>query len=191
MPKFQLNFQGTMLKEITLNKAEYTIGRLPDNDIVIDHPAVSGHHCKITLVGDTFFIEDLKSSNGVFLNAKRTFKSGLRNNDVIGIVKHTLKFIDDLTATETAVPPPAPALSADETMMISPDMQKELARAAATAMRKPACSRPRSRPSAPENREMMGRSTLAIEWIPHLQRELWVLRIAQQALDRVVDHVLE
>jgi pSer/pThr/pTyr-binding forkhead associated (FHA) protein len=95
MPKFLLQLQGAIIKEIPVEKAEYIVGRLPDNDIVIDHPAVSGHHCKITLVGDTFFIEDLNSSNGVFLNAKKTLKSGLKNNDVIGIVKHTLKFIDD------------------------------------------------------------------------------------------------
>jgi pSer/pThr/pTyr-binding forkhead associated (FHA) protein len=131
--------QGEIIKEIPVSKAEYTVGRLPDNDIIIDHPAVSGHHCKITLVGDTFFIEDLKSSNGVFLNAKKTFKSGLKNNDVIGIVKHTLKFIDD--------PPPTPETDSspdatvDATMMIAPDKQKEIARAAATATQKPAMVR--------------------------------------------------
>jgi pSer/pThr/pTyr-binding forkhead associated (FHA) protein len=142
MPKFLLQFQGAIIKEIPVEKAEYTVGRLPDNDIVIDHPAVSGHHCKITLVGDTFFIEDLNSSNGVFLNAKKTLRSGLKNNDVIGIVKHTLKFIDDPPATpEAASPPPAPAASADATMMIAPDKQKEIARAAATATQKPAVVR--------------------------------------------------
>ena len=141
MPKFLLHKQGAIIKEIPVSKDEYTVGRLPDNDIIIDHPAVSGHHCKITLVGDTFFIEDLKSSNGVFLNAKKTFKAGLKNNDVIGIVKHTLKFIDDPPATETDSLPPAPDASADATMMIAPDTQKEIARAAATATQKPAMVR--------------------------------------------------
>ena len=135
MKKFLLQLQGAVIREIPVEKAEYVVGRLPDNDIVIDHPAVSGHHCRITLVGDTLFIEDLKSSNGVFLNAKKTFKSGLKNNDVIGIVKHTLKFIDDPSA------PPAPAASADATMRIAPDKQKEIARVAATATQKPAMVR--------------------------------------------------
>lgn len=141
MPKFLLHKQGEIIKEIPVSKAEYTVGRLPDNDIVIDHPAVSGHHCKITLVEDTFFIEDLKSSNGVFLNAKKTFKSGLKNNDVIGIVKHTLKFIDDPPATPETGSFPASDASPDATMMLAPDKHKEIARAAATATQKPAMVR--------------------------------------------------
>ena len=158
MSKFVLHSQGTMLKEIPVNKAEYTVGRLPDNDIVLDHPAVSGHHCKITLVGDTFVVEDLKSSNGVFLNAKRTFKSGLKNNDVIGIVKHTLKYIDDTTA-EAALPPPALEVSGDPTIMIAPDKQKEFARAAATAMKKPAMVRVIKGVVGPPEHELKASST--------------------------------
>ena len=94
MPKFLLQFEGAVIKEIPA-KDEITIGRKPDNDVVIDNPAVSSHHCKIVLVGDTYFVEDLNSTNGVFLNAKKIVKSGLQNNDVIGIAKHALKFIDD------------------------------------------------------------------------------------------------
>src|SRR5579863_5507498 len=139
MPKFLLQYEGAVIKEIPITKADITVGRLPDNDIVIDNPAVSGHHCKITLVADTFFVEDLNSSNGVFVNAKKTLKSGLKNNDVIGIAKHALKFIDDRPeAHATISPAAAPKASADATMMIAPDKQKEIALAAATAAQKPA-----------------------------------------------------
>jgi pSer/pThr/pTyr-binding forkhead associated (FHA) protein len=103
---------------------------------VIDNPAVSGHHCKIILVGDTFFVEDLNSSNGVFLNAKKTLKAGLKNNDVIGIVNHALKFVDD--SPIAAPTPPAAPVSGDATMMITPEKQKDMARAAETAAAKPA-----------------------------------------------------
>jgi predicted component of type VI protein secretion system len=130
-----------VIKEIPVDKAELTVGRLPDNDICIDNPAVSSHHCKITMVGDTFFVEDLHSSNGVFVNAKKTLKSGLKNNDVIGIAKHALKFIDERPEGAGAPhPPTVPATqhSADATMMIAPDKQKEIAVAAATAAQKPA-----------------------------------------------------
>src|SRR5205807_7934482 len=120
-------------KEIPADKAELTVGRMPDNDIVIDNPAVSGHHCKILLIGDTFFVEDLNSSNGVFVNAKKTLKSGLKNNDVVGIAKHALKFVDDRPEATVVTPPVAPAAkpAADATMMIAPDKQKEIAVAAA------------------------------------------------------------
>ena len=136
MPKFQLQFEGAVIKEIPA-KDEITVGRKPDNDVVIDNPAVSSHHCRILLVGDTFFVEDLNSTNGVFLNARKIVKSGLQHNDVIGIAKHALKFIDERKAESgTAVVQPAKPPAADATMMISPGKQQQLASAATTAAQK-------------------------------------------------------
>jgi pSer/pThr/pTyr-binding forkhead associated (FHA) protein len=46
------------------------IGRLPDNDIVLDDPRVSGHHARLVIVpGFQMLIEDMGSSNGTFLNS--------------------------------------------------------------------------------------------------------------------------
>lgn len=113
-----------------------TVGRLSDNDIVIDYPAVSGHHCKLSLIGDSYFVEDLGSTNGVFVNANKTHKSGLKNNDVIGIVKHAIKFIDERAKEGNAPVPHAAKFSAEATMMISASKQQELAAASATAAQK-------------------------------------------------------
>jgi len=144
MIKLQLQFQGAIIKEYQVTKNEMTVGRLPDNDVVIDYPAVSGHHCKITLIGESYFVEDLNSTNGVFVNANKTLKSGLKNNDVIGIVKHAIKFIDDRPAKDATVPPaPPPAkFAAEATMMISPTKQQELAaQSTNAAQKKPAVVR--------------------------------------------------
>jgi len=142
MPKFLLQFEGAVIKEIPITKGDMTVGRKPDNDIVIDNPTVSGHHCKITQVGDTFFVEDLNSSNGVFLNAKKIMKSGLKHNDVIGIAKHALKFVDEREKEATIPPTVVSAPAADATMMISPQKQQELATAATSAaLKKPAVVR--------------------------------------------------
>ena len=47
-----------------------TIGRLPDNDIVLDDGRVSGHHARLLVVaGLQTLIEDLGSSNGTFVNS--------------------------------------------------------------------------------------------------------------------------
>ena len=43
------------------------IGRDPANDIVIKHPSVSGRHAKVTVEGDTLWIEDLGSRNGTYV----------------------------------------------------------------------------------------------------------------------------
>src|SRR5215471_1817630 len=141
MPKFLLQYEGAVIKEIPITKGEITVGRKPDNDIVIDNPTVSGHHCKITLVGDTFFVEDLNSSNGVFLNAKKIMKSGLKHNDVIGIAKHALKFVDE-RAPDLTPPPVTHTAAPDATMMISPQKQQEIAAASTlAAQKKPAVVR--------------------------------------------------
>src|SRR5579884_2537399 len=142
MPKFLLQYEGAVIKEIPITKGDITVGRKPDNDIVIDNPTVSGHHCKITMANDTFFVEDLNSSNGVFLNAKKIMKSGLKHNDVIGIAKHALKFIDERVAEATTATMVAAPVAPDATMMISPQKQQEIAAAASiAAQKKPAVVR--------------------------------------------------
>lgn len=45
------------------------IGRSPDNDILLDHPAVSGHHARIVLGREAALIEDLGSLNGTALGS--------------------------------------------------------------------------------------------------------------------------
>lgn len=52
------------------DQAQITIGRAANNDIHIDHPAVSRHHARITRRGDSYVIEDLGSSNGTFVNGE-------------------------------------------------------------------------------------------------------------------------
>ncbi len=111
MPKLILKFESAVIKEISLNSGTLTIGRKPDNDVVIDHPAVSGHHCRILFQGDTYFVEDLNSTNGTLVNDKKIIKAGVHNQDVIGIAKHTAVFMDDRPG-QPAAAPTAPAAEA-------------------------------------------------------------------------------
>lgn len=48
-----------------------TVGRAPDNTIVVNHPQVSRYHALIERMGARYRIKDLKSTNGVFVNGKR------------------------------------------------------------------------------------------------------------------------
>jgi hypothetical protein len=48
-----------------------TIGRSPDNDVVVDHPTVSNHHARLSWKGGSLFIEDLSSANGTFVDGQR------------------------------------------------------------------------------------------------------------------------
>jgi pSer/pThr/pTyr-binding forkhead associated (FHA) protein len=69
-----------------------TIGRHSDNTIVLDDPAVSGHHACVFRDGDDEVLKDLQSTNGTFINEKRVSHYRLRKDDVIRIGKHSLVF---------------------------------------------------------------------------------------------------
>ncbi len=133
MPKLLLKFNAAVIKEIPFDRDSLSVGRKPDNDIVIDNPAISGHHCRISKQGGTVFVEDLESTNGTFVNEKRVKKSGLHHNDVIVLAKHALVFLEDVPPPDAAPAATDPAPAADATMMISPARQAELAAAAAQA----------------------------------------------------------
>ena len=93
MPKLVLLFEGRVLKETAVSHtAAVTIGRLPDNTIVIDNSAVSSHHARIAREGPQFVVEDLESTNGTFVNGEKITKRALRHGDTILVGKHKLFF---------------------------------------------------------------------------------------------------
>ena len=58
-------------QKVELDQLEMIIGRDASSDLVIDAPGVSRQHARIVRQGDGYYIEDLKSSNGTFVNGKR------------------------------------------------------------------------------------------------------------------------
>jgi len=89
MPRLILKSDSRVLKDHVVG-AMSTIGRRPDNTIVVDDAAVSGHHACVFRDGDELVVEDLESTNGTFVNDKRVTRQRLRRGDVIAIGKHTL-----------------------------------------------------------------------------------------------------
>src|ERR1700753_57927 len=94
MARLMLSLDGNVLAEYNMNKERYTIGRLPDNDIRIDNPAVSGHHSLIINILNDSFLEDLNSTNGTYVNGKLIKKHAMQNGDVITVGHHQLRFVD-------------------------------------------------------------------------------------------------
>jgi pSer/pThr/pTyr-binding forkhead associated (FHA) protein len=86
-----LKFNDKILKTIEYDKNEIMIGRNTENDIVIENLAVSKLHAKIVKQDGAYYIEDLNSTNGTYLNKIRITKMELKNNDIIIIGKHSLE----------------------------------------------------------------------------------------------------
>ena len=90
MARLVLHLDGQVLAEYNMSKERYTVGRLPDNDIRIDNPAVSGHHALVINILNDSFLEDLNSTNGTYVNGKIIKKHALQHGDVITVGHHAV-----------------------------------------------------------------------------------------------------
>jgi len=98
MAKLILSLEGSVIREIPLDKERITIGRRPQNDIQIENLAVSGEHaCIVTILNDSF-LEDLGSTNGTLVNGNPIKKHILQNSDVVEIGKYKIKYVVEAAA---------------------------------------------------------------------------------------------
>ena len=126
-----VSFEGSIVSEVQLTKPVTVVGRHPDCDVVIDHPAVSGRHMLFRIVNRTVYAEDLASTNGTRVNGLATSHHVVHHLDLIEVGRHKLHFFDAallagrLAGLESTVlteyertmmaqhmPPPAPAPAA-------------------------------------------------------------------------------
>jgi pSer/pThr/pTyr-binding forkhead associated (FHA) protein len=74
-----------------------TIGRKLDNDVVIQDPLVSRYHAEIRREGDQYFLHDLESTCGTYVNQKNVTKSKLHSGDIILFANVPIMFVDETT----------------------------------------------------------------------------------------------
>jgi type II secretory pathway predicted ATPase ExeA len=86
---------GTTLLERELKPGRLVIGRTPDNDLQIDSKFISRHHCQIVTQPDSCVIEDLNSTNGIFVKLKRVRRHNLNDGDVVLVGQHEIMYIDE------------------------------------------------------------------------------------------------
>jgi pSer/pThr/pTyr-binding forkhead associated (FHA) protein len=98
MAKVILSLEGSVIREMNLDKERVTIGRKPQNDIQIENLAVSSEHARIVTILNDSFLEDLGSTNGTLVNGNPIKKHILQNNDMIEIGKYMLKYVSDSSA---------------------------------------------------------------------------------------------
>ena len=77
---------------VALPNQMVSIGRAPDNDVVVGDPATSGHHGRIEVRAGSFWISDLGSTNGTLVNGEPVIEKQLSDNDMIAIGQNTLRF---------------------------------------------------------------------------------------------------
>jgi type II secretory pathway predicted ATPase ExeA len=87
--------EGRTLSERPLYPGRLIIGRASDADVRVESRMISRHHCQIVTNDRLCTIEDLNSTNGIFIKDKRLRYHNLNDGDVISLGTHQLMYIDE------------------------------------------------------------------------------------------------
>jgi len=95
MPQLIASVEGVEIKHVFLTRDRTTLGRKPNNDIVLENMAVSSAHCVFDLVGlADVFVEDLGSTNGTYVNGKMIReRTKLHDGDALVIGSFRIQFL--------------------------------------------------------------------------------------------------
>jgi pSer/pThr/pTyr-binding forkhead associated (FHA) protein len=93
MLRILIKINDSVAKEYKTDQNEIIIGRDPGSDIQIDNIAISREHARIVKGSSDYFIEDLNSSNGIFVDGRKINKKFLKTGDEIVIGKYTLQIV--------------------------------------------------------------------------------------------------
>ncbi len=99
---------------IPLRKTDVVVGRRRNCDIVLEFGNVSGKHCQLVLSSGYWYVQDLKSTNGVKVNGKQVTDHRLDPGATLAISKHVFTVQYDPTANGATGPPPAQLLHEDD-----------------------------------------------------------------------------
>jgi general secretion pathway protein A len=86
---------GRTVQEVPLRLGRLIIGRTPDNDVQIDSRFISRHHCQVITTLHSCVVEDLNSTNGIYVKSNRVRRHYLNDGDVVLVGKHELIYVDE------------------------------------------------------------------------------------------------
>jgi type II secretory pathway predicted ATPase ExeA len=87
-----LSLKGTLVSEAFLVPGRCVIGRTSDNDLQVESKYISRHHAQVVTTVDGSWIEDLNSTNGIFVRGKRVRRHRLAEGDVVKLGLHELEY---------------------------------------------------------------------------------------------------
>ncbi len=92
--QIEVRTDGDRLSVRSFPLGRIIVGRSPDNEIYIKSKFVSRHHAQLVSDENGCVIEDLNSTNGVFLAERQVKKHRLRNGDIVSLGVHELVYTD-------------------------------------------------------------------------------------------------
>jgi pSer/pThr/pTyr-binding forkhead associated (FHA) protein len=120
MPEIVVKFEDRVIERVVTERTRITVGRTPDNNVVLDNRGVSRRHATIEFRDDKPFLIDNDSLNGTFLNSRKIVEEPVRDGDVVTIGKFTLIY------HEQAEDAPGGSEELDSTMILDTRKHREL-----------------------------------------------------------------
>ena len=80
-------------KRLQLGTAPFAIGRSSKSDLFLDQESVSRNHARISFDGTHYWVADLQSTNGTFVNDEPAREQRLRDGDQVRVGRSILKFM--------------------------------------------------------------------------------------------------
>ncbi len=93
MALLRVQLENNRYTDYDLKQGRTSIGRRSDNDIILNDVSVSKHHAHLNFEKN-YFLTDLRSSNGTFINGKKIFHVKLSDGDVINFAGVHATFYD-------------------------------------------------------------------------------------------------
>lgn len=90
-PCMVVHVAGTAKRVRSLDKS-MIVGRDGACDLILQDDCISSRHCRIRKSGSAWFVEDLNSTNGIYLDGCRTDRTVLRAGDIVQLGASTLTF---------------------------------------------------------------------------------------------------
>jgi hypothetical protein len=94
LARIEVLFRDEFVADLKLPFGAAIIGRTPENDLQIRSKFISRHHAQIMSDAEQSVLEDLNSTNGVYVKGKRVKRHELKDGDVIQVGEHKLLYRD-------------------------------------------------------------------------------------------------
>jgi len=92
--RLEVLYRDQLVGEFRIGPGKAIIGRTADNDVQIQSRFISRHHAQVVSDQTRSILEDLNSTNGVFIRSQRVKHQELVDGDIIQIGEHKLLYRD-------------------------------------------------------------------------------------------------
>lgn len=126
-PRLTIKRQDGSYRELEWDKDSITIGRDSANDLIIDHPLASRRHARLERAESAFYIHDLNSTNGTFINGELIKGAHLlADQDQVVIADTIITFHDPEATARGPLPPEVLRVLRDEEELRVDSRSKEV-----------------------------------------------------------------